>query len=172
MTAADKYFLTAKDYYPYNMEEAIQALEYGLACDDEHAGLLTLKGVIYYKSLKEFDAARECFELALFYDAQYVDAYYAYLRFALIVNDLAKVAKLIAAAKQVQGINMARVLYSEALLLERQGKYRDAVQILKKAKALSYSTDSYCFFGAEMERIDTKNRQMIEYNAQVNIIIT
>jgi hypothetical protein len=42
MTAADKYYLKAKDYYPYEIEEALEALEYGLSADETHAGLLTL----------------------------------------------------------------------------------------------------------------------------------
>src|SRR5690606_7466938 len=99
MTAADKYYLKAQDYYPCNLEEVLEALEYGLSCDEEHAGLHTLKGQVYYHYLKQFEAAKECFELALFYDKGFVDAYYAYIDLALTVKAYTKAEKLIETAK-------------------------------------------------------------------------
>lgn len=83
MNAADKYFLKAKDNYPYNIEDAIEALEYGLSCDSEHPGLLALMGYIYYNDLGKLDNAFNCFEQALLVDAAYIDTYYAYIKCAI-----------------------------------------------------------------------------------------
>lgn len=171
MTAADKYYLKARDYYPYNYEEALEALEYGLSCDDEHAGLLTLKGRIYYTDLKRFDAAKECFELALYYDASFTDTYYAYLDFALTIEDYPLMARLVAKALKQTGIDKAAILYKEALMYEMSGSYDNAVKSLANAKMHCTSGKSLSFYEEEAERVKEKERDVRARQLPINIIL-
>jgi tetratricopeptide (TPR) repeat protein len=133
MTAADKYYLKARDLYPFEIEEALEALDYGLSCDDTHAGLITLRGEIYYKDLKRFDAAAECFELALYHDPGFVDAYYLYIKLLTETDEAKTAERLIAQALTVKGIEKSRVWYIEGLLYEKQGMYTLAVGSMNNA---------------------------------------
>ncbi len=171
MRAADKYYLKARDYYPYDYDEALEALEYGLSCDDEHAGLLVLKARIYYTDLKRFDAAKECFELALYYDAAFIDTYYAYLDFALTTEDYQLMAKLVAKAMKQKGIDKAAVLYKEALMHEMCGNYDSAVKSLANARMYCTSGKSLTFYEEEAERVQEKERTMRARQLPINIIL-
>lgn len=171
MNAADKYYLKAKENYPYCLEEALEALDYSLSHDDTHAGLLTLQGKIYYRDLSRFDAARENFELALYHEPGYVPAYYEYVRLAVIIDDYAKAEKLIARALNVPGIDKAGIYYNEALLLEKGAEYGAAVNSLKKALLACQRKDCQAFYTEEVERLMAKKAQAKEEADQSPIVV-
>ncbi|MES2704910.1 MAG: hypothetical protein V4649_19900 [Bacteroidota bacterium] len=160
MNAADKYFLKAKEKYPYEVDDALESLDYGLSHDGDHAGLLTMKGNIYYEDLKQFDAARECYELALINDNAYVEAYYGYIRFTLTMSDYARAERLVIAALQVKGIDLATIYYYEALLREKQQSFGKAVKSLAKAREHCTVKKTYSFYEEEAERIEQKSRDV------------
>lgn len=171
MNAADKYYLKAKDNYPYCLEEALEALDYGLSHDDAHAGLLTLQGKIYYRDLSRFEAARENFELALYHEPGYIHTYYEYIRLATLVEDYAQAEKLIRKALTVPGIDKSRIYYNEALLLEKQCAYAGAISSIKKAMQACQGKDCHTYLGEELERMLAKNTQSKEDNNQSNIVV-
>lgn len=171
MTAADKYYLKAKDNYPYNLEDALEALEYGLSCDDTHAGLLTLQGNIYFRDLKQFDAAKECFELALYHNSSFVDTYYAYIMLSLTINNYKKAEKLIAKALHVPGIDKSRILYLQALSFEKKDVFTDAIHHLKMAKQYCASKESFTFLEEELERVQAKNNIQEVGQKQLNVVL-
>jgi tetratricopeptide (TPR) repeat protein len=171
MTAADKYYLKAKENYPYNLDDVLEALEYGLSCDNEHPGLLTLMATIYERDLKQFNAAREQYELALFYDNTFVDAYYAYIQFALRMNDDKKAARLIASAMHVAGIDKARILYLRALLHTQQGQYASAIADMKAARQHCQCKDGYSFYTKEQERIEQKQKDYAQQYQSINVVL-
>lgn len=171
MTAADKYYIKARDNYPYNLEEVLEALDYGLGCDEEHAGLLTLKGNIYFRYLKQFDAAAECFELALFYNVDFVDAYYSYIEFALAMKNCKKATRLIEKAKQVRGIDYARLFYHESILFEKQHQYKQAISQIKLARQHCNNKAYFEFCEEELERLQSKNKIAEMQKANIHIEI-
>lgn len=172
MTAADKYFLKAKDYYPYDLEQVLEALEYGLSADDMHPGLLTLMGKIYHHHLRQFEQARECFETSLYSDALYVDTYYAYAHLLLWLNELPKAAKIVDRALGVPGIDRPKMLYFKAILHEKQGDYQLATGSLREAIRHSLTAECHKYYEDEIERLLTKDKRIREYAAPVNIILT
>lgn len=157
MTAADKYYLKAKENYPYDLDEALEALEYGLSCDPEHPGLLTLQGSIYFHDLHRYDAARQCFELAILSDPMFPDAYYAYIRLALLTDDHKQVVKLVNRALALPGIDKAKLYHLNALLLERQHSFDAAKQMLAEAKMHCTGKKCYEYYEEETERIALKH---------------
>lgn len=171
MNAADKYYLKAKDNYPYNLEEVLEALDYGLSHDDAHAGLLVLQGKIYYRDLSRFEAARENFELALYHDPAYVPTYYEYIRLATMLDDFAWAEKLIGKALVVPGIDKSRIYYNEALMLEKQGAYADAINSIKKAMQHCQDKNCHEFFTGELERLLAKNTQSKEDSNKSGVVV-
>ncbi|MCD6064516.1 MAG: hypothetical protein K0R82_2427 [Flavipsychrobacter sp.] len=172
MTAADKYFLKANDNYPFNIEEALEALEYGLSTDDMHPGLLTLMGKIYHRDLRQFEQARSCFETSLYSDSLYVDTYYAYAHLLLWLNDLVKAGRIIEQALKVPGIDRPKMLYFRAILHEKQGDYQLATVSLKEAIRHSLTAECHKHYEEEIERLQNKDKRIREYTAPVNIILT
>lgn len=171
MNAADKYYLKAKDYYPHNLEEVLEALDYGLSHDDTHAGLLVLQGRIYYRELSRFEAARENFELALYHDPLYIHAYYEYIRLAILIDDYTKAEKLVNKALKVRGIDKSRVYYNQALMLEKQMFYTRAIDSIKNAMLHCQDKDCREFYTGELDRLLSKNAQSKEDNNKSNVIV-
>ena len=156
MKAADIYFLKAKDDYPCYMDDALEALNYGLSYDDTHAGLLTLRGEIQYKDLRQFADAAESFGLALFHDPDYTETYYLYIDLLRTVGDISSAEKLIARALTVTGIDKGRVWHNEALLYEQQGIYTLALDSLRSAILWCTDEDDSELYTKEKKRIKKK----------------
>jgi tetratricopeptide (TPR) repeat protein len=158
MTAADRYYIKAKENYPYEIDQALDALEYGLSYDDSHAGLLALKGEICHRDLKQFNTARECFELALYHDAQFVDTYYNYIRLLCDIDEVEAAEKLVVRALSIKGIDKAKVWHLEALMYERQGMFTMAMGSLNNALQYCQDQELHTFYKDESKRIRKKNK--------------
>lgn len=171
MTAADKYYLKAKDNYPYNMDEAVEALEYGLSCDDTHAGLLTLQGNIYYQDLHNYDLASEYFALSLFYDNTFTDTYYAYIQLCIDVEDYSKAAKIIKKATAIPGIDKTQIAYKTAKMFEKREMYKDTISSMRTAITSCSEKECYSFLNEELERIQVKIKDKRTLNNKVNIVL-
>ncbi len=167
MTAADKYYLKAKDLYTYEIEDALEALDYGLSCDDTHAGLLTLKGEIYFQYLKRFTAAAECFELALYHEPDFVRTYYLYIKMLTETDDVKAAEKLIARAFTIRGIDKPRIWHLEAMLYEKQGMYTIALNSMYNSKLHSQCKDCFAFYKAETKRMQKKSKKTKEAEGEI-----
>ncbi len=172
MTAADKYYLKAKDNYPYDMDEALEALEYGLSCDDTHPGLLTLQGNIYYRNLCNFDLAIEYYELALFYDNRFTDTYYPYIQLCIDICNYTKAKQLIKRAATVPGIDKAQIAYRTAKMFEKQEMYKDAVAHINIAITICTEKECNTFLNDELERVQLKIKNKHISGKKINIILT
>lgn len=165
MTAADKYYLKAKENYPYEMEVALEALEYGLSYDDTHAPLLTMKAEIYFNDLRRLYAALECLEAALYHDPYYTEAHYLYMKVLFEIGETEKAAKHLPKALAVKGIDKAKVWHQEALILEHHGLLDEAIEKLAEAKKYSQSKDGFSFYSSEAKRIKKKSK-FINHDAE------
>ena len=54
ITQADKYFLKALDSFDYDEGEMVEALNYALSYDEEHAPSLCLAGRLHMEKMKNF----------------------------------------------------------------------------------------------------------------------
>lgn len=158
MTAADKYYLKARELYPYDMDDVVEALDYGLSHDDAHAGLLNLRGEITYHNLRQLHAAREIFELALYHDPQYADTYYNLIRLLCDLDEAQAAERLIARALMVKGIDKARIWHLEALIYEKQQMYTIALASLGNALRYCQDDDRRSFYKAEQKRVRKKSK--------------
>ena len=154
------------------MEEALDALEYGLSSDESHAGLLTLKGEICHRDLKQFDTAKECFELALYHDAAFVETYYNYVKLLYELDEAKAAEKLIVRALTVKGIDKAKMWHLEALVYEKQRMYTIAMASLSNALEYCQDKELYSFYKDERKRVKKKSKpanNSVEQESEVQV---
>jgi tetratricopeptide (TPR) repeat protein len=156
MNTADTYYLKALEAYPYNMQEAMESLTYGLAYNNEHPALLCLMGEICMEQLKEFDRSETYFNAALGANLHFTGTYEPYIRLLLRLEQFEKAGRLIAQALKVPGINKYGIYYWHAALLEKQEKYEEALAMLDTCRKHCYN--KYCseFLDGETDRIKKK----------------
>ena len=61
----NRYLFKALEAYPYELDEAIEALGYALSYDAKNVQALCLMGKIYWEQLGEYEAAKECYAEAM-----------------------------------------------------------------------------------------------------------
>jgi len=150
------YYLKALDNYPYNLQEAIENLNYALSYDDTCANSHCLMGKLYMEQLLNFEMAKHHFEQALCANLHHIDTYYNFIRLSVKLEEYKQAKKLLRFAKNIKGIYKPALLYAKANMHEKQGKFNAAKAVLKKA--IYYSTyNSECkFFKGELDRIKGK----------------
>jgi tetratricopeptide (TPR) repeat protein len=134
MKTVDKYVVQALDYYPYNLEEVIQALDYALSYDDKNCTALWLYGRVYSEQLTDYETAIQYYQQALSVDIYAIFVYPFYLDALLLNEDYDQAVKLIEFALTVKGIDKAAILFKKARLLERKADIAGALEAIKQVK--------------------------------------
>lgn len=156
MKLASKYLFEAMDNYPYNLPEAIEALNYALSYDDENPLAHCLQGQIYAEQMKDYQAAIECFETALSYDLYALKVYQPYLDTLLWNGDYEKAEKFIGFALKVKAADKAVLYRQMGFVKEYQKEYKEAKANFKLAKEYTYND---CFMETikeDLERVKGK----------------
>ena len=104
------YLFKALDAYPYDLEEAVEALTYALSYDDKNTDALCLMGRVYAENLKDYEKAKEYYADALAENVNAFSVYPYYIDVLLWNEDFDEAAKLIDFALTVKGSDKA-VLY-------------------------------------------------------------
>ena len=152
----NKYLFQALDAYPYNLEEAVESLNYALSYDQRNPTALSLLGQIYAESLKNYETAKEYFQQALAEDMYAIDIYPKYINVLLWNEDYKEAEKLIEFALTVKGTDKAVLLVKKGLLFEQKKKYKKALKYLKLAKENTYNNLFLEEIKEEKERIKSK----------------
>ncbi len=152
----DKYLFQALDAYPYNLEEAVESLNYALSYDQNNPVALCLMGQIYAESLKNYETAKEYYQQALAEDMYALEVYPKYINVLLWNEDYKEAEKLIDFALTVKGTDKAAIHLKKAILFEQKGKYKKALQCLKMAKENAYNNHFINDLKEEKSRIEGK----------------
>lgn len=152
----DKYLFQALDAYPYNLEEAVESLNYALSYDQRNPTALSLLGQIYAENLKNYETAKEYFQQALAEDMYAIDVYPKYINVLLWNEDYEEAEKLIEFALTVKGTDKAVLYVKKGLLFEQKKKYKKALKYLKLAKENTYNNLFIEEIKEEKERIKSK----------------
>ena len=139
MTLANNYIFKALDAYPYELEEAIEALNYALSYDEKNTVALCLMGRIYAETLKDYDKAKAFYDEALAENVNAFHIYPHYINVLLWNEDYEEAERFIAFGLTVKGSDKAVLHYKKAILFEQQTKYKDALKSLKLAKRFTYN---------------------------------
>ena len=135
----DKYLFQAIDAYPYDLEEAVESLNYALSYDENNAIALGLMGQIYAEQLKSYETAKEYYERALAADISAVAIYPKYINVLLWNEDHTEAEKLIDYALTIKGTDKAVLYLKRAILFEQKRAYKKALKCLKLAKSYAYN---------------------------------
>lgn len=155
-TLATNYYLKALDNYPYDLPEVIESLDYALSYDDEHADAHCLMGRLCMDYLVDFEKAKYHFESALYHDVKNIRTYYCFIDLCISTEDYASVDRLLTFARKIKGIDRSFLLQKEALMYEKQKKYRKAEKLLKEAMKTSVYTGAIDFYRNEKQRVKDK----------------
>lgn len=134
----NKYYFEALDYFPYNMSECLDALNYALSYEPEDADSLCLMGRVYSEVLKDYETGKKYFEEAMQSNIANVNTPKFYIECLLSNEDYEEAEKLIEYALKMKGIDKAEILNCKSLLFERKGDHKKALEILKEARTFSY----------------------------------
>ena len=88
----NKYYFEALDFYPYNLPDCLEALNYALSYDSEDADALCLMGRIHSEVLKNYEKAKEFFEEAMMFDVSNVNTPQYYIACLIENEDFAEVS--------------------------------------------------------------------------------
>ncbi len=152
----DKYLFQALDAYPYNLEEAVESLNYALSYDEKNPIALCLLGQIYAESLKNYETAKEYYQQALAEDIYALDVYPKYINVLLWNEDYEEAEKLIDFALTVKGTDKAVLYLKKAILFEQKREYKKGLQCIKRAKENAYNTRFINDLKEEKRRIEEK----------------
>lgn len=156
ITLADTYYLKALNLYPYQLDQVIEALNYAISYDNEHAGAHYLLGMLNMYQLGKYSEAENHFEKALAGDINHADTYYSYIELLIQLREYDKAQNLINYAYNVKGINVPRLRHSEGLIAEIQGYLYKAKEYMKLAYNGSYRKAERDYLKDEMDRVNAK----------------
>lgn len=157
ITTINTYIFRALDAYPYDLEEAVEALELALAYDENNVTALRLMGQIHSDTLKEYDMAISYFEKVLAEDPKNISVQEPYI-FALLWNDdTDKALEFIDYAMTVKGCAKGQLYVMKAMVLEHKESYEEALEILKIAPKFIYNDDYMNYCKDVQDRIKKKN---------------
>ena len=163
ISMADQYYIKALDYYPYNLEEALENLNYALSYDGEHARANCLMGRLYLEQLRDFERAEIYFQAALACDPTHADTCEHYSRLLVEMRSYAKAQKLLTYARSLAGIKLAQLLQLEALIQEHQHKFAAARELLRTAMLEAYEEELIGALEVDLKRVERKERMLQGY---------
>ena len=156
ITLADTYYLKALNLYPYELDQVIEALNFAISYDDDHAGAHCLFGKLNMYQLGNFSKAEDHFEKALASDLNNVETYYSYAELLIQTGEYAKAKKLIKYAYKIKGINISRLKHNEGLIAEIKGDLEKAKTFMTFAYNGAYRKIERDFLKDELDRVTSK----------------
>ncbi|WP_426476380.1 tetratricopeptide repeat protein [Chryseobacterium sp. CBSDS_008] len=148
-----KYYFEALDYFPFNISECMDALNYALSYEPEDADSLCLMGRVYSEILKDYETAKKYFDEAMQSNIGNINTPKYYIECLLNNEDYKEAEKLIEFALKLKGIDKAEMLNCKSSLLERKNEYKQALEILKDAK-------KFCYCSSMLEILEDREKMI------------
>lgn len=155
-TIIDSYLIKALEAYPYEMEEALEALNYALSYNAKNPVALSLMGRIYADSFNDYEAAKSYFEQALAADIHSLGVYEHYLKVLIWNEDFEEAKTLIEFALTVKGSDKGMLYLKQAIVHECEKNYEMALASLKEAKTNAYNNCFIADLNEAKSRIKSK----------------
>jgi len=158
ITQADQYYLKARNNFPYEMETALENLNYALSFDDEHAPANCLLGQIFMFYLKDYEKAEQCFVQALQSNLSYPDTYKYFAMLKIWNADINGALKLINYAMKLKAMDRSSLLTIKALGYECRGQFKLANEVLNEATSISVQCHVIDYIDSQKQRIKKKEK--------------
>ncbi|WP_456438883.1 tetratricopeptide repeat protein [Psychroserpens sp.] len=160
----NQYVFKALEAYPWELEKAIEALNYALAYEPENVKALHLMAKVHYEQLGDNETAKTYFEKALASRMDIPDIYPEYIRLLIINDDYKEAQKLIDFAKTVKGIDKAGIALTQGQLHESMTLFEEAEKVLKDAKQLALNNDFISCVDDILSRVKKKRKIQAKEN--------
>ncbi len=167
------YLLKAIEAYPYELEKAVEALNYALSFDPESVKALHLMGKVYSEQLGDNETAKEFFEEAMAVNLKYTAIYPDFISLLVNNEDYKEAQKLIDFALTVKGIDKAGIKLNQAYLYEAIQEFEQAEEALQEAKLFGMNDDFIHYCDDMISRVSkkrkiTNNKNRVIENTQQN----
>ena len=157
---SDQYYLKAADNLGYDIETSLEALNYALSYDPEHAPSHCLSGKICGQYLKSYDRAFHHLELAMLYDPYYPDSYCTYAWFLIQNGRFAKADRVLYKAIQVETVDKYSVFVISGLGHELKCNWYLATTAWKRARLLTATCDQINYVDTALKRVKVKQEKL------------
>lgn len=141
MKHVNLYLLKAMDYYPCNMEEAIQSIQYALSYNDQNPHTLLLAGRMYAEIFQDQGEAIKYYEDALAADMDAVKVYPYLIDAYLETGEFEKAERLIDFAMKIKAVEKSIIVSKKIKWLEMQGEFAKASKLLDLLRLELYDND-------------------------------
>ena len=152
------YLFKAMDAYPYEIENAIEALNYALTYEPESVKALCLMARVQSEQLGNNKLAKEYYEKALSINLENPDIYSDYIRLLVNDHDHEEAQKLIDFAITVKGIDKAGIQLAQAYLHEAISEFEKAEEALLEAKILGLNNEFIYYVDKVISRVSKKRK--------------
>jgi tetratricopeptide (TPR) repeat protein len=157
-TLADQYYLKAMDSYPWELEEAIENLNYALSYDNEHVGANYLMGKFYMEQLFDYARAESYFQAALASDPRNFNVCFDYSVLLIMMKEFVKAERVIDYLIGFRDADLARVNHLIGLFYEYQHQYEGAIMFFEEALFESYNEEATNHLNGEIKRVKDKQK--------------
>lgn len=137
----NNYVFKAMEEFDYNMEFAVEALNYALAYDENNTMALTLMGRLYAEKLFDYETGIDYFKQVLAEKVNAFEVYEPYIDTLMKNEDLKEADEFIDFAFTVKGVHKAMLFLKKAELEERMFRYQEAMKFVKDAEKHNYDAD-------------------------------
>lgn len=159
MGYSNNYLVKAIDYYPFNLEEAIESLNLAYSYDPTNTSVLCLLGRFHAEILKDYETAKEYYADALAENIHAIEIYPHYMNVLLWNEDYEQVNKLIKFALKVKGADKGVIYLNKAIMHEKLCEYEKALKAIKMSKKHTYNSNFMTKLNTEKDRIKKKNKK-------------
>lgn len=167
-TLADQYYIKALDQYPFNLEEAIENLNYALSHNNEHIGANYLMGKLHREQLNNLPKAEQYYLTALASNPDDLNVCMDYILLLIILKEYDKAQKLIIYTNKIKGVDFARTYAFQALIQEYQHDYEKALSLYKEARLEAYNEEFMNYLNSEIKRVKMKRKYVKKTNEEEN----
>ena len=160
ITIGENYLLKAKEAYNYDMEECVEALNYAMSYDDETAEVWLLHGKVMLYYIKDYGSAQEAFMQALSIEPTHSETFIEFIWLRIHEARFEEAQQLLYSALQIVKKDFAIFYRLQAVLLEYEESYDDAIESLEIALNKTYNCSYQCYLEEEIKRIKNKKKRI------------
>ncbi len=164
ISIGENYLLKAKDAYDYDMETCVEALNYALSYDEENAEVWLLHGKVMLYYIKDYSSAEESFLQALSVDPTHSETFIEFIWLRINEAKFLNAQQLLYKALQVVKKDFAQLFRLQAVLLEYEESYDEAIESLEIALDKTYNCSYQCFLEEEVKRLKNKKKRKAKRN--------
>lgn len=152
------YLFRAIEAYPWELEKAVEALNYALSYEPENVRALCLMAQLQVEQLGDFELAKSYYQKALAVSLEIPNVYAEYIRFLINYGDLDEAQQLIDFALTVKGIDKAIIMIKQGFLHEVKGEFDLAIEAIKEAKLFALNNEFLNYADDAISRVNKKRK--------------